>query len=127
MPDACDLEREWRIDPDLASRVAILLTRASSALGITVRVISGYRTVLHQLELRKQGRPAAHPDISNHTFCPARAVDLSLGFAPTNVQKATLGRIGTEVGLRWGGGSTVDPMTGIPSDWNHFDLGPRPR
>lgn len=126
-PSACDLQADWRLHPDLALRVARLLTRASSQLGIPVRVISGYRTVAKQLELKNKGRPAADPSVSNHTICPARAVDLSLGFAPTRVQKATLGRIAVEEGLRWGGGSRVDPRTGIPSDWNHFDLGPRPR
>ena len=124
---ACEIEVEWRVLPELAEKIALLLTRARSELGITVRIISGYRSVAKQMELKRQGRPAAPPDVSNHTTCPARAVDLSLGFAPTNVQKATLGRIATEIGLRWGGGSSVDPRTGIPSDWNHFDLGPRPR
>lgn len=124
-PTACDLQHEWRLDPDLALRVARLLTRATAALGITVRVISGYRSVAKQRELKRQGRPAADPSVSNHTVCPSRAVDLSLGFAPTRAQKATLGRIAVEEGLRWGGGSSVDPRTGIPSDWNHFDLGPR--
>lgn len=63
--------------------------------------------------------------MSNHTSCPATAIDVSIGFAPTNVLKATLGRVGILAGLRWGGGSPVDRQTGIPSDWNHFDIGPR--
>lgn len=35
------------------------------------------------------------------------------------IERATL------TGLRVGGGSAVDPGTGIPSDWNHVDTGAR--
>lgn len=45
----------------------------------------------------------------------------------TNSVKARLGAEATHVGFRWGGGSPVDPETGIPSDWNHLDGGPAVR
>ncbi len=92
--------------------------------GRDMKIISGHRSIEKQMELKRQGRPAADPLVSNHTSCPATAVDVRIGFAPTRVLKATLGRLAVAEGLRWGGGSPVD-SGGIPSDWNHLDLGPR--
>lgn len=106
-------------------RVARMATRFKLETGRSVSIISGYRSPEKQRELKRQGRPAAPVDVSNHTSCPATAVDVRIGLAPTNVMKAILGRIAVEEGLRWGGGSPVNPETGIPSDWNHFDVGPR--
>jgi len=92
--------------------------------GGTVEIISGLRTRSEQLALARRGRPAARDDLSTHRSCPATGIDISLGLAPTRIQKATWGRIVTFLGLRWGGGSAPD-QGGIPSDWQHVDLGPR--
>lgn len=123
--DPVCIQADWKLDPRLAAAIARVIFRGSTAIGRTIRIISGFRSIQEQLELKRQGRPAADPNVSTHTMCPATGVDLSIGFAPTTTQKAILGRIAVEEGLRWGGGSAVDPETGIPSDWNHFDLGPR--
>ncbi len=104
--------------------VALTVNQAELEMGRPARIISGFRTDVEQIALGRAGRPAVHPSISNHTVCPARAVDISLGLGPTRAMKATLGRIGVFNGLRWGGGSPVD-TGGLPSDWQHFDLGPR--
>jgi len=90
----------------------------------TVDIISGYRTRAEQASLGRRGRPTARDDLSTHRSCPATGVDISLGIAPTRVQKAIWGRIVVFNGLRWGGGGRVDEG-GIPIDWQHVDLGPR--
>jgi len=90
-----------------------------------VSIISGERTVREQDALRRSGRPTADNDKSTHLDCPATGSDLMPQIAVTNVVKARLGAEMVLAGLRWGGGSPVDPETGIPADWNHFDLGPR--
>jgi len=100
------------------------LVSMSASLEFPISVISGLRTPRQQQELRDSGRPAAPDDQSTHLSCPATGVDLRVGVAVTDVVKARLGTEGTRAGLRWGGGSPVD-RSGIPSDWNHFDLGPR--
>lgn len=49
----------------------------------------------------------------------------AVGGANAEVQsRVQFGLAANLAGLRWGGGSTVDD-TGVPSDWNHLDLGPR--
>ena len=93
--------------------------------GRPMRIISGHRSIGKQLALKRQGRPAADPAVSNHTRCPAMAVDISIGLGATNVMKIIFGRTVVFNGLRWGGGSCIDRKTGIPSDWNHIDDGPR--
>jgi len=89
-----------------------------------IQIISGWRSQREQRDLRTGGRPAAVDALSTHRSCPATGVDVSLGFAPTRVQKAIWGRIATMNGLRWGGGGEVDDG-GIPLDWGHVDRGPR--
>jgi len=91
---------------------------------LPVTLISGWRTEQEQRRLGRTGRPAAPDDLSTHRSCPATGVDISLGIAPTRVQKAIWGRIATLNGLRWGGGGAVDDG-GIPLDWQHVDRGPR--
>lgn len=92
---------------------------------IGIQIISGFRTVAEQIELGRQGRPAADPSRSTHTTCPATGIDFRINGFVTTLMKARFGTIAVMNGLRWGGGSPVDPSTGIPSDWNHVDLGPR--
>ena len=118
--DACELAAKWRIDPRLAAGIV----RVSGNTPFGIQIISGFRTVEQQQELIDAGR-GAPLDKSTHVTCPATGADLWPLVAVTDVVKATLGSAATYAGLRWGGGSTVDPDTGIPWDWNHVDLGPR--
>ena len=119
--ELCVFARKWGVSQELAARIV----HGASRLEFRVQIISGHRTPEEQVELGRRGRPTAPVDVSTHTSCPATGADLRPLTAVTNVVKA---RLGTEMhlaGLRWGGGSAIDPETGIPSDWNHFDLGPR--
>lgn len=122
--DPCEIARRWLVRQDVIERVVRGAHQFKAETGRDVEIISGYRSPEKQRALKAQGRPAADPDVSNHTSCPATAVDLRIGFAPTRAMKATLGRVMSMEGLRWGGGSKPD-SGGIPSDWNHFDMGPR--
>lgn len=121
--DPCDLMARWQISQALAQR----LVRMAGRLEFGVQIISGYRTEAKQVQLSKAGRPTARTDCSTHTWCPATGADLWPLVTPVNAVKARLGAEAVHVGLRWGGGSVVDPATGIPQDWNHVDLGPRCR
>lgn len=117
----CDMALTWGISQVLAERLNLMATR----LEFGIQIISGLRTRAQQQELREQGRPTAPDAVSTHLSCPATGADVRPTIAVTNAVKARLGAEGVFAGLRWGGGSPVDPDTGIPSDWNHFDLGPR--
>jgi len=119
--DLCELANKWKIDPVLAAALISMAER----LPFPFQIISGWRSREHQEQLIRGGK-GAPVDRSTHCSCPATGADLWPNVAVTNVVKATLGEAATIAGLRWGGGSPVDPDTGIPSDWNHVDLGPRP-
>lgn len=114
----------WLLADPLIQRLYPALVKASTETGLDWNVISGHRTERTQEDLRRQGRPTAPPGCSTHTTCPATGADVRVSTFPTTAIKATFGRIAIEHGLRWGGGSPVDPETGIPEDWNHVDLGP---
>lgn len=121
--DACELAFKWRVDVELAQRL-ILFARLFPH---PVQIVSGFRTRSQQAA-EKDGAPI---DVSTHTSCPATGADLQvIGWskptAPTEVRRAFGGAV-QAAGLRWGGGSRVDPQTGLPTDWNHVDLGPRAR
>lgn len=116
----CSLAKRWQIQQSIAWRLVLLAER----LEFPISVISGFRTCEQQDALRDAGRPAAPCDRSTHTTCPAQGVDVWPGVAVTDVVRARLGAEAVHVGFRWGGGSPVDPDTGIPSDWNHLDGGP---
>lgn len=119
--DICFLSDRWGLDPALGARLVSLAIR----LEFPIQIISGLRTPAQQDALRRSGRPTADNDKSTHLECPATGADLRPTIAVTNVVKARLGAEAVRLGMRWGGGSPIDPETGIPSDWNHFDLGPR--
>lgn len=121
--DPCILSERWIIAPELAEKIV----RMSASLPFGISMISGFRTKAEQDQLRKDGRPAADDRLSTHRSCPATGADLRVSVAVTDAVKATFGQAAVSAGLRWGGGSPVDPQTGIPSDWNHVDLGPRQR
>lgn len=115
------LSDRWQISCELARR----LTQLAGMLEFPIQIISGYRSPAKQRALAAEGRPTAPVDRSTHTSCPATGADVWPGIAVTRVVQARLGTQARLAGLRWGGGSPVDPGTGIPSDWNHLDLGPR--
>lgn len=118
----CELADKWTVDVSVVRRIS----QAAQELPYGIQIISGYRTPQEQDALRREGRPAADNDRSTHLACPATGVDIwPIGVEPVSMVKAAIGAAMMRQGLRWGGGSAVDPGTGIPSDWNHFDLGPR--
>lgn len=119
--DPCRISSRWLVAPEVVRR----LLSAADRLPFPISIISGHRSIERQNQLRAAGRPTAANDTSTHLTCPATGADLRLGTAVTNVTKAVFGQAVMQAGLRWGGGSPVDPQTGIPSDWNHVDLGPR--
>jgi len=119
--DWCFLAREWGLSDLLAQR---LLTGASR-LEFPISIISGLRSAEQQDSLREAGRPTAPNDLSTHLACPATGADVWPQIGITNVVKARLGAEMVFAGLRWGGGSAIDPELPIPTDWEHFDLGPR--
>lgn len=118
--DPCDLADKWRIHHQLALKLIAL----AGALPFGLQIISGFRTAEQQQELIAAGRGAAL-DRSTHTSCPATGADVWPLVAVAPQIQIEFGRVARLVGLRWGGGSAVNPDTGIPSDWNHVDLGPR--
>ena len=119
--DPCDLVERWTLEQELADR----LTLMAGMVPFPIQIFSGFRTAAEQDQLREEGRPAAPNELSNHLACPSRAADVKPQIAAVPMVIAQLGSAAVHAGLRWGGGSPVDPETGIPSDWQHVDLGPR--
>lgn len=138
--DPCAFAERWGIRVDLGglllllARVIIQDPRLKQLIRTvdSIKMISGFRSKESQDALRRQGRPAADDEKSTHRSCPATGADVRLEglMDPTTSAEAreawqSIGQIATRIGLRWGGGSPVDPSTGLPVDFNHFDLGPR--
>lgn len=121
--DLTDLVRKWKIDPELAQRFRIIRDALKFETGRTLTIISGHRTCEEQQRLSREGRPTAACDRSNHTVCPATAIDVRISGLVTDRLKADLGRLATQQGLRWGYGPPN--AAGIPEGWNHLDFGPR--
>jgi len=119
--DPCDFARRWGISYDLALRLQAMAAR----LEFGVSIISGLRTPEEQDALRRSGKPTAPNDLSTHLACPATGADVWPDVAPVSAVRGRLGAEAVFAGLRWGGGSPTDPDTAMPTDWNHFDLGPR--
>lgn len=122
-----EIVHEWMVTPEVALRFLLLRTLFQRKTGHDLTIISGARTCKEQKALERQGRPTAPCHLSNHVVeenCLATAVDVRMNGFPSRAHKYELGRAGIEAGFRWGGGSSVDEG-GIPSDWNHFDLGPK--
>lgn len=115
---------DWGLHLELAEKLCRALHQAEEETGLSWSIISGYRSPEEQEELIRQGRPAAPVELSTHTTWPATGADVSVSTPAISTLKATWGRIATMNGMRWGGGSPPDDA-GIPSDWNHVDLGPR--
>ena len=127
--DPCELSTRWGVDLETMRRVVLSAEDYEAETRGKVTLISGWRTRREQRNLGRRGRPAAPEGISTHRSCPATGVDVSLGAAPTRVQKAIWGRIVAMNGLRWGGNDGCPPGTcddiGIPHDFGHVDRGPR--
>jgi len=124
--DVCELSERWAVDLDTMRPVWQAAEQFSTEFGGTpVWIISGWRSRDEQRQLNRQGRPTADDDLSTHRSCPATGVDVSLSLLPSNLAKATWGRIAVGKGLRWGGGGPLDEETGMPLDWGHVDRGPR--
>lgn len=118
--DPCQLAVRWGISLELARR----LQQMAGDVPFSVSIISGARTAEAQDELGSL--PACNTGArpcSTHTTCPATGADVWPGVAVVPAVKAHLGRAAVYAGLRWGGGSPIDPESGIPADWNHLDLG----
>ncbi len=122
--DICDQAERWGTDPNTLALTTLAAASFEKETGRSVRIISGFRSEKEQENLRRRGRPTAPDELSTHRSCPSTGIDVDIGAGPSSVLKATWGRNVVEVGLRWGGGSNVDP-SGIPVDWNHVDMGPR--
>jgi hypothetical protein len=120
----CEQIRKWGISTELAERITAVRQGWLQETDRAFWIISGARTCQQQLALRAAGRPATSCELSTHVSVPATGADLFIGGLPSPAIKATFGRLVVFAGLRWGGGSPVDDI-GIPSDWNHVDLGPR--
>ena len=123
--DCWEVAKEWSIRGELAIRLAHMERIFKNATGHDLQIISGFRTCAKQMDLGTQGRPAAPCELSTHVICPAMGADLRVaGAFPSRTVKQAFGNSAVLAGLRWGGGSERDE-NGIPSDWNHVDLGPR--
>ncbi len=121
----CDIASRWFVEPVVMAAVIFAAEDFEAQTGRTVFILSGWRSEAEQRRLGRQGRPTAPDAVSTHRSCLATGVDVDIGFLPSDLMKVVLGTAAVFRGLRWGGGSPVDPTTGIPSDWNHLDNGPR--
>lgn len=122
--DPCSISSRWTVSVELAER----LVQMARSIPFGLVIYSGYRSPEHQDRLRQEGRPTADNDKSTHLSCPATGADVKFAVEAANYEKSSQAQFGLfarMAGLRWGGGSPADPDTGIPSDWNHLDLGPR--
>jgi len=123
----CDLMVEWKASDQLATALKRMNDFFFADTRHNLRVLSIFRTIREQEALiRRKESNVASLTTSTHVTCPATGADLWIvGMFPIVSTKLLFGRAARLALLRWGGGSTVDPDTGIPSDWNHVDLGPR--
>jgi len=123
----CAMALGMDMEPLLLER----LTAMQARLPFGLRIISSGRTREEQAALKAEGRPTAEFRFSTHALedeqgCPrlSTGADLSPDVAAVVSVKHLFGAEAVFAGLRWGGGSPLD-QDGIPSDWNHLDLGPR--
>ncbi len=110
--DAASETKLSQVAPELAARVRAMAATLS-ARGITIRVISGFRSYASQSALyaarARNPNPVAAPGTSKHES--GNAVDLSV----VGGTWAQVGAAGEALGLRWGGRfSKPDP--------GHFEL-----
>lgn len=123
--DCCALAQRWGVSLEVLLRLIIAAIKFRARTGRKVLIISGFRTAAEQEALRIAGRPTAPDELSTHRSFPATGIDVSFSGEPlSNASKALWGAEVIEAGLRWGGGSKLD-SNGIPTDWQHVDIGPR--
>jgi hypothetical protein len=136
----CDFAQRWGLRIDVGT-IALALARAivvdPRLQGLVrsislIKMLSGYRTEEEQRSLIARGGNVAPDHLSTHRSCPATGFDLrveGLMNPGSDPQAAAawriIGALAQQVGLRWGGGSKWNAALGIPSDFNHFDAGPR--
>lgn len=117
----CEFAFRWRISHELALK----LLDFQAIFPHPVQIVSGWRSAEEQANTAG----GARDDLSTHRSCPATGADLQvIGWMKTNAPrqiKALFKSAAETAGMRVGGGSSRDPETGLPSDWNHVDLGPR--
>ena len=123
----CDLSSKWLVTPEVMLRAVTAARAFTLNTGREVFIISGWRSSEEQARLGRAGRPTAPDALSTHRSCLATGIDIDLGFLVPEILQARWGAEVVLAGLRWGGGSSIDPLTGIPSDWQHVDTGPRDR
>jgi peptidoglycan L-alanyl-D-glutamate endopeptidase CwlK len=118
------------LDPRVQPYARALIQKAAAA-GIVIKVISGTRTYEEQAELYKKykvgGPLAAAPGRSNHNFGIAFDIGVFSGssdpekaktYIPESPVYKTIGALGVELGLAWGGNWKKTP------DEPHFELRP---
>lgn len=130
-PPACDA-RSAAVIATLLPEVrpyALKLMELARAAGITIKVISGLRTYQEQDVLYSQGRSApgsivthAKGGESNHNFGIAFDVGIFEGdaYVPESPNYATVGALGEQQGLEWGGAWTTlrdEPHFELRPDW----------
>lgn len=110
-----------------AQPIARALVQKASAVGITIKIISGLRTYAEQDALYAQGRTApgsivtkARGGYSNHNFGIAFDVGVFEGnkYLPDSPKYKAVGALGVDLGLEWGGNWK------IIVDQPHFQLRP---
>jgi len=121
----CDLVGRWNVDHVVMIKAVLAAADFEFQTGREVFIMSGWRTQQEQARLKKAGRPAAPDNLSTHRSCIATGIDVDLGFVVSDLMKAVWGSAALLRGLRVGGGSPIDPLTGLNTDWNHVDNGPR--
>ena len=92
--------------------MARALVQKAAAMGIRIKVISGFRTYEEQAALYAQGRTApgnivtnARPGYSNHNFGIAFDIGVFEGnsYLPESPKYNAIGALGIDIGLEWGG------------------------
>jgi peptidoglycan LD-endopeptidase CwlK len=114
------------LQPEVRSYARALVLKAT-AIGITIKVISGLRTYDEQNALYAQGRTKpgrvvtnARGGYSNHNFGIAFDIGVFDGasYVPESPRYKAVGALGAELGLEWGGNwKTI-------KDEPHFQLRP---
>ena len=122
------LQEVWGLSLELACRF-LAFRQWLHRMGppMTVLIISGRRTAEDQAELKRRGRPAADPHLSTHVPRPGEvgSTGLDIDIWPDHDSAWVWVSLAAEAtGLRHGGGSAIDE-SGLPSDKNHLDLGPK--
>jgi len=122
-----EFAEHWQLRDDAACAALSLggLVQ-SSHRGLEIWIISGGRTCSRQREFGRQGRPVAACNLSTHVLNGRLATGFDIAYGPDTLEmKGLVGNLSRCLGIRWGGGSETDPSTQMPTDVNHFDLGPR--